>query len=317
MSDYLDRLETALLAAGRRYQQRDAPRSGFAGRGLLRVGGVVPIMASLAVTALVVAVVLATGLIHGSSQPTTAHHGNGPVRPVPVNPTQPRVTTAPGCRLRGTPPRYEPLVMSDGAPDAQLRSLLSLARDPASVDAAAAIRGFDRAPLNIQTVFRRFIRLVDGERGVRVAFFPAVFCQQTDFGSGFPPTRIHIAPAQGIVMIPLQGHPLVTATTASTASLIRSGFALPGQGRIGGGWIQAAIVPDGVAKVVMHFTPPFLHHYSATAPIHDNIGIVVRRPDYTPTSVSWYDAAGRLIRTFVDRKDLRYDNCLAQHRKNC
>jgi hypothetical protein len=208
-------------------------------------------------------------------------------------------------------------VMSDRAPSAQLRSVLSMAREPAPGDGAAVIRGFDRAPLNVQTVFRRFIRVVDGERGVRVAFFPAVFCQQTGFGSGFPPTRIDIAPVQGIVMVPLQGHPLVTAATVSTPRLIRSGFALPGLDRIGGGWIQAVIVPDGVAKVVMHFTPPFLHHYSATAAIHHNIGIVVRRPDYMPTTVSWYAADGHLIRTFVDTRDRRLDSCLAHHRKNC
>jgi hypothetical protein len=286
-------------------------------RRLPRLSGIVPVIASLAATALVVAVVLGTGLIHGSSHSVTGQHGHGLGTPVPGTPIQPKVTTAPACRLRGSPPRYEPLVMSDGAPSAQLRSILSMARVLAPGDGAAAIRGFDRAPLNVQTVFRRFIWVVDGERGVRVAFFPAVFCRQTDFGAGFPPARIRIAPVQGIVMVPLQGHPLVTAVSVSTAALIRSGFALPGLDRIVGGWIQAVIVPDGVAKVIMHFTPPFLHHYSAAVVIHHNIGIVVRRPDYTPTSVSWYAADGHLIRTFVDAHDQRVDNCLAAHRKNC
>ena len=118
-------------------------------------------------------------------------------------------------------------------------------------------------------------------------------------------------------MVPLDRAPKVTAVTVSTPSLIRSGFALPGLDRARGGWIQAVVVPDGVAKVVMRFTPPFLHHSSATATIQDNIGIVVRRPDYSPTTVSWYAADGHLIRTFVDRKGLGLDSCLAAHRENC
>ncbi len=93
--------------------------------------------------------------------------------------------------------------------------------------------------------------------------------------------------------------------------------ALPGLDTTNGQWIQADIVPDGVAKVVMHFTPPFLHHDSATTTIHDNIGMVVRRPDYAPTSVSWYAADGHLIHTFVNKQDLRYATCLAHHRKSC
>jgi hypothetical protein len=237
--------------------------------------------------------------------------------PVPGTPIHPKVTTVPPCQLLGKKPGPPPVVMSDGTPDAQLSSILTMAREPAGGDGAGAIRGFDRYPLNVLTVFRRFIRVVNGERGVRAAFFPALFCQETDFGSHFPPSRIRIAPEQGIIMVPLDQSPKVTAVTVATASLIRSGFALPGLDRATGGWIQAVVVPDGVAKVIMHFTPPFLHHYSATATIHDNIGIVVRRPDYTPTSISWYAADGHLIRTFVDRHDLRLDNCLAAHRKNC
>jgi hypothetical protein len=72
-----------------------------------------------------------------------------------------------------------------------------------------------------------------------------------------------------------------------------------------------------VARVVMHFTPPFLHHYTVAMTIHDNVGIAVRNPDYFPTTVKWYAADGHLLRTFVDRQDLRYENCLAKHRRNC
>ena len=151
----------------------------------------------------------------------------------------------------------------------------------------------------------------------RVAFFPAVSCQETYSGPSFPPARIRIAPQQGIITLPLYGSPKVTAATISTASLIRSGFALPGLDTPNQQWMQAVVVPDGVSRVVMHFTPPFLHHYSATATIHDNVGVIVRRPDYCPTSLSWYAPDGHLIRTVVDKKALRLDNCPAAHRKNC
>jgi hypothetical protein len=316
MSNYLDRLESELLTAGRRRQARGAAPSARARRRVWRVTGIVPVILSLAVTGLVVAVVLSAGLIHGASHSTPGQRGHGAVKPGPT-PVAPKVTASPACRLRGPRASLPPLVMSDSAPSAQLSSILSMAREPAPNDGTAAIRGFDRAPLNVLTVFRRFIRIVNGERGERVAFFPAVFCQQTDLGSAFPPTRIRITAEQGIMMLPLDRSPKTTAVTVSTASLIRTGFALPGLDSTNGQWIQGVIVPDGVAKVVMHFTPPFLHHYSATAVIQDNVGTVVRRPDYTPTTVSWYAADGHLMRTFVDKKDLRIDNCLAAHRKNC
>jgi hypothetical protein len=117
--------------------------------------------------------------------------------------------------------------------------------------------------------------------------------------------------------VPLDLAPKVTAVAVSTAGLIRSGFGLPGLDTPDHQWMQGVVVPDGVTRVVMHFTPPFLHSYSATVAIRDNVGLIVRRPDYTPTSVSWYAADGHLIRTFVDRQAIRLDNCLRAHRKNC
>lgn len=317
MSEHLDRLESEPQTAERGYQGRGARSSVGIGRRRRRPTGLVPVLVSLAVTVLVVAVALSTGLIDGASPSATGQHGRGSGSPAPVNPTQPKVTAAPACRMRGAHPDLPPLVMSDAAPSAQLRSILSMARVPAGTDGAAVIRGFDRYPLDVLTVFRRYIQVISGERGSRAAFFPVIFCQQIDSGSGFPPARIRITPAQGIVMLPLQRTPKVTAVTVSTAALIRSGFALPGLDTTNQQWMQAVVVPDGVVRVDMHFTPPFLHSYSATATIHDNIGLIVRRPDYTPTSISWYAADGRLLRSFVDRPAIRLDNCLKARRKNC
>jgi hypothetical protein len=311
MSDYLDRLERELLSAGRRYQARSAPPSVRRSR-LPRLRASVAVIASLAVTIGVVAVILGAGLIHGGSSSTTGHHAQQTPTTLP-GPTGTKVTAVGACRRRGGLP---PLVMSNAAPGPELADILSIARDPAGDGGATTIRGFDRYPLGVLTVFRRFIRIVSAERGVRVAFFPVVFCQQTPSGRGFPPPRIRIAPAQAIVMLPLQGKTL--AVEASTPSVILDGSALPGLDRLNnGGWIQSVIVPDGVAKVVMQFTPPFLHHYTVTATIHDNVAVVVRNPDYTPTIVRWYAANGHLLHTYVDWPALHYQNCLAHHRKTC
>ena len=48
-----------------------------------------------------------------------------------------------------------------------------------------------------------------------------------------------------------------------------------------------------------------------------HVGIVVRNPDYTPTTVIWYGANGRIIKRFVDHKAIAQDRCLAAHKKNC
>jgi hypothetical protein len=108
-----------------------------------------------------------------------------------------------------------------------------------------------------------------------------------------------------------------------TAQQINRGPALagldiePNKQGVSQAFLQAIVVPDGVNKVVMEFTPPFLHHYSNTVQIQSNVGIVVRRPDATPTTVLWYGANGRLIKKFVDHQQLGYDNCLAAHKKSC
>lgn len=273
------------------------------------------LVVSLTVTISVVAVVLGAGLIGGGSSSTIGHQAQQTPTALP-GPAGTNVTSVGACRQSGG--RLPRVVMSDAAPERALARILSIAREPARGEGPTVIRGFDRFPVGVLTVFRRFIRVVNGERSVRVAFFPVVFCQQTDSGRGFPPPRVRIAPAQAIVMLPLQGPQKTLAIEASTPSVILDGSALPGLDRPNNrGWIQSVIVPDGVTKVVMQFTPPFLHHYTVTATIHDNLAVVVRKPDYTPTIVRWYAANGHLVHTYVDWRDLHYENCLAHHRRRC
>jgi hypothetical protein len=226
---------------------------------------------------------------------------------------------ASACELRHAASGLPPLVQTDVAPGSQLGSILSIARQPAADGGLAQVGPFDRDPVEVVAVFRRYIRIVNGERGTRLAFFPAIVCNRTESGPSFSPSAtVRVNPEEAMVMVVLSNPPPRTAILVGTAATIRSGAALPGLDLPNSrGWIQATVVPDGVARVVMHFTPPFLHHYTAAAAIHNNIGIIVRKPDYTPTTVSWYAANGHLIHTFVDHKDLRYEQCLAKHHTNC
>jgi hypothetical protein len=273
-----------------------------------------PVILSVAATLGVLAVVVATGIFPATSHKTPADHNP------PSSGIQPKVSTAPACRVRHNHFGLPALIKSDAAPDPALGSILSIARQPATGGGLAAVGAYDRDPVRVLTVFKRFVRIVTGERDTRLAFFPAIVCNETDFtqsGHSFP-ERITIAPEPAMVMVVLSNPPPRTAILVGTASTIRNGRALPGLDLPNQrGWIQATVVPDGVARVVMHFTPPFLHHYTATATIHDNVGIIVRKPDYTPTTVSWYAADGHLIHTFVDHRDLRYEQCLARHQKDC
>jgi hypothetical protein len=318
MSDYLDRLERELLGAGHRYRA-DSVTPAPSGRARVpRVGGALAVVLSLGVTCAVVVVVVLTGVLPGGSVQTAGdrHHA------IPSHPPRfvgtVKVDTAPACRLRHNAYGLPRLVESPATPSSELGAILSIARQPAASDELQALGTYDRDPVRVLVVFKRFIRIVHGEQGTRLAFFPAVVCNQTFFGTGALPQRVEITPVQAMVMLVLSNPPFRTAILVGTAATISNGPALPGLDLPDNrGWIQATVVPDGVARVVMHFTPPFLHHYTATATIHDNIGIIVRRPDYTPTIVSWYAADGHLIRTFVDRRDLRYEQCLAKHLKRC
>ena len=53
------------------------------------------------------------------------------------------------------------------------------------------------------------------------------------------------------------------------------------------------------------------------APNSDPIAVIVRKPDYMPTTVSRYTADGHLRHTYVDRRALRSEQCLAKHRSDC
>jgi len=102
-----------------------------------------------------------------------------------------------------------------------------------------------------------------------------------------------------------------------TAQQIADTATTPGLDADNRAWMQATVVPDGVARVKMQFTPPFRPFYTRTLTVHDNIAASFPLPAYTPTTTTWYAADGHVIHRFVDHTALRYDTCLRHHHKNC
>ena len=195
--------------------------------------------------------------------------------------------------------------------------MLGLLRRPASAADRVDLRRFNRGPWETITLYVRYIRVRSGQRHARIAILPATICNLPTTIP--PPKRLRVAPTQVLLMLVLSNPgPSRPTILVGTASDIRSAEANPGLDTVSPrGWLQATVVPDGVARVVMHFTPPFLHHYTVSMVIHANVGIVVRKADYAPTTVSWYAADGHLMRKYVDWAALRYDNCLAKHKRKC
>jgi hypothetical protein len=222
--------------------------------------------------------------------------------------------------------RLPPLIHRNAAPDAALVSELSTLRQPSAPIDNTSLGSWDRFPLMVTTIYQRYVRVVDGPRGVRLAFMPVDYCVETEPSrpGGSPlESVIHTTLEQGLVMLVLSNpgdRPLVLV---GDAQQIKTGPAVADldvsnrSGTASSASVLAAVVPDGVTKVLMKFTPPFLHRYSNTVQIRSNVGIVVRRPPYTPTTVVWYGASGQVIKKFVFRREIAQDNCLAHHRKTC
>jgi hypothetical protein len=280
----------------------------------------------LAVAGVIAYLVLAAGSTVVSKVPVVNFSAQAMAATIPPPTVGTRVVGNETCIKMARGRRLPPLIRSTAAPDHALLDELSLLRSGSAPVGSASLGNWDRYPLNIATVYERYVRVVSGPEHVRLAFLPVTYCTNTEIepsGPSAPGGVFRESLEQGLVMLVLSNageHPPVLV---GTAQQIRQGPALAGLGTDANkqgytqAWLQTIVVPDGVSRVVMEFTPPFLHHYTAAVQIQSNVGIVVRRPDYTPTTVLWYDASGRLIKKFVDHQQLDYDNCLAAHKKRC
>jgi hypothetical protein len=327
MSTYLDRLEQDLVSAARRRQRRE-------GRGLRSVNVRLVLAAPVLAT---IAVVLFLILGANATVPTVNFSGNAEntsfVSPPTGSPS--RFVGNPGCIRDSIARRLPALVHSNAAPTSALVSELSLLRTPSTSIDTTSLGHWDRDLPPIITIFTRYERVFDGPRNVRVAFVPVAYCNETQLSgpslSNFAPATattttttsddvrvFRVTREEGLIMLVLSNPGVHPPVLVGTAQQIKQGPGLAGLDVSNGsghetGWLQATIVPDGVSRVVMKFTPPFLHHYTNSVAISSNVGIVVRNPPYTPTTVLWYGPSGTLIKRFVDRQTLAYENCLHAH----
>jgi hypothetical protein len=213
---------------------------------------------------------------------------------------------------------FPPVVMSDARPENGLLSILRTFRQPATAGDHIDLSKLNRWEDDDLTVFKRYVRVMTGERGAQVAILPTTICARAGglLNPDSPPARL-LQVVELVILKPAPNNsPLLTPILVGTPADIRSGTTFSGL-FISGGGSDMTVVPNGVARVYMHFTPPFSHHYSVTEAIHNNVGIAVDRPGFAPTTIIWYDRAGRRIKTIVHRREIEYDNCLAHHRPNC
>jgi hypothetical protein len=305
MSDFVDRLERALLTAGARAPVSRTRRVHTLG------GGTLLMASSAAVTAAVVAVVIIVAAGGHASPRLPGQHTSRPNGLV-----APTVKIAPACQVRtGRNHRtvLPPLVMSPAAPAASLLNELALLRRPATHADRINARTVNRSPYEVLRIYWRYIRVVNGVQDTRLALIPATVCSI--------PSSTAVTP-RDVLLMQILGPKFATPPPTiyvGTADEIRNGPALPGldDATKHHAWLQATVVPDGVATVTMQFTPPFNRHYVRTVSVHGNTGLAFPLPAYTPTTTIWYGVDGRRLRTFVNKVALKYDQCLAKHHHNC
>jgi hypothetical protein len=206
-----------------------------------------------------------------------------------------------------------PVVVTDAPPENALLSTLGTFRQPATAGDHIDLTGLNRWPYEIATEFGAYVRVVTGVHGTRVAILPVSFCQ---YPGGLPranepPPRLVEAVVMQILSNPSPRPTIMVGTPAE----IRSGTTFSGE-FVSAVGLLATVVPDGVARVYMHFTPPFHRHYSVTETIHDNIGIAREGLPAAPTTIVWYDQSGHRVKTIVHRREIALDNCLAHHRQD-
>src|ERR1035441_2440143 len=259
-----------------------APRS--------HVKGVV-LLLSVGVTAVIVVALFAAGLTSGTS--AAARYVP---RALPGTPSS--VSVAPACRDRTIDGRevVPPLVKSNASPSSSITSQVGLLRQPATAADRVNLRWFDRWPYEAITVYVRYIRVVEGPQGARIAILPARICS---LPHPFPPPKhVRLVPTLVLLMQVLSSpRPYRPTVLVGTATNIGNGQAngyldnpVP-QGKTG---LLLTVVPSSVARVVFHFPG---HPSSATVAIHGNVGIANPTPQLFPTSATWYAANGRVIRT--------------------
>jgi hypothetical protein len=265
MTDFVDRLEQELLAAGRRARARRRVRAA----------------AALAVTAL-----LSLGVV-GAVGAAILSSGHGP-RPTPT------AALPQHCWQPPRDPASAVAPSTDASPSTALLSLLGVLRRPATNGDRISLRGLIYTP--ITAVYSRYVRVVDTD-GMRVALVLAQVCGRVR-GSPYParppasPPRSGVRPYDAIFLIALDAPRPRAMFEAATAAQVEAGGAIRQAWPEGGRSLVAVVVPDGVARVELSFGT---HQPRLSMPVRDNLALATPSPGPSAVAVTWYDSSGRTI----------------------
>jgi hypothetical protein len=256
---------------------------------------------SIGVTLAVAAVLLSSGGDRSRPHTPATKPPHAPPPRIPAG-SRPNITAsnAPGCRFKQTRKGamvLPPLVQSQAAPSA-LVSLVGLLRTPATAADRIDLNRFNRSPWIVLSVYVRYIRVVDGPDGTRIAIIPTQICGEIVSSPNAGPVRV--AP-HDVLLMQILSNPTSRdgAVYVGSVADIRAGAADPSLATSGAPRtsVKLTIVPDGVARVVFSF--PGHRPSSATATIHDNVGISSPVPSYMPSTTTWYASNGTVIRRFT------------------
>jgi hypothetical protein len=279
MSDFLERLERELLVAGQRANSLQvSPR-----RSKRPVVRLVPLFASILVIAVVATIAIARHSASDAIAPSSRPQVGQSAR-----------YTAQSCGSRhgGGQPDLPRVVGGDATAPAQLVSLVGALRKPATPGDAVNLREFTGGADGVLEVYARYIRVVAGPHGERIALIPARVCNPTQAAGRSPDHGPQVA-----LLIATLSPAQVRTVSVGTADDIRAARANP----LFGGWVsrntrvEVTIVPDGVTRVVFHC--PGQQPANSVAVVHWNVGIANPVCKSGPSSATWYSASGKAIRT--------------------
>jgi hypothetical protein len=286
MSDYADRLERALLDAGRRSYER--PRR-----------GVLTMFASAAVTAAVVAIVFVTGVFgHGGATttppPAAGTVGNSPTTTIPATGG---LVASPACHEHRAGNRIvlPPLRFSSGKPNAHLLGELAGLRAPATAADHIDRDTFDRTVDTTLSIFTRYVRTVDGPDGTRITLIPSVACNQALRNKPGTVVQTMVMQVSGPRFL-RDSHP--TTVIVGDWHYIASGLAFATVGSTNRGWLQIAVEPDRVAKVFLQLSYLDRPVITRTLEPRNNVITVFPTPPGGAKDGRLYDAGGKVIKGF-------------------
>jgi hypothetical protein len=282
MSDFADRLERELLAAGGRSYQRRARRR------LRRPGtGALAMFASAAVTAAVVALVFVTGVVGGHGPP--AH------RPVAT----PTPAPSQRCGSHG-----RPAPGGGGAPTALLSRLAVLRHG----GRRTVLHSFISDAYDTLHIYLRYVRTVPGPDGIRFQLVPVVDCSLPRGYVGRGQSR---AIPQEHLLVRVSGRAVGSPRWLDAGNVLQiaGGYAFSGFYLRDHHWLQLVLAGDEVARVKLRLDQAGRPTRYRIVPARENVAAAIVGVDDGPTIITSYGPHGRSLHyEYVPNHD-----CLTHH----